>query len=605
MSNPFPRPHTFHIPVMGTGFSIDTPLRVAPFGLTSVVSLVDDLLIERVHGHHAAEAGIAFSKVPPRHPDARSRRIKAYLDFLHERIQAHLGAIRELPLHVPNAKQRYFQLMPDDHPLKLAFKEYMAMARGAARDVLEARLTAAMVAGDIEANIMVKLDRLNTRSVQASLSDAQSALKGFADSIVESSVVFSAGINQALFGFMTRFKEFYRDQSGALRKRITLKVSDFRSALIQARFLAKKGLEVSEYRIESGLNCGGHAFASPGHLLPTILFEFRERRHELIERVQPLIQRFYTKQGWDYSPASEPEPRITVQGGLGTFGEAQRLQEEYQINGTGWASPFLLVPEVTRVAVKTRRQLAEAEEKDLYLSHVSPLGVPFNNLRGSTSEFWTRQRLESGRPGSPCPKGYLISNAEFTDDPICTASREYQTLKFEEVGTQNLDPVQREKVEQQVAVKTCLCDHLGNSALIDLGISGKSAAPEAICPGPNSAYFDREYSLEEMIDQIYGRREDLVPVNRPHMFAKELQLYVDYLDDLVANRGMVEAKPSELKIFLENLESSIGGLRLIGREEAYRGENLASIHAMIDAVRPRIDTLSRKIKSMTEHAQTA
>ena len=35
--------HTFHIPVMGTGFTIDTPLKVARYGIASVVSLVDDL----------------------------------------------------------------------------------------------------------------------------------------------------------------------------------------------------------------------------------------------------------------------------------------------------------------------------------------------------------------------------------------------------------------------------------------------------------------------------------------------------------------------------------------------------------------------------------
>ncbi len=40
--------HTFSIPVMGTGFSIDTPLRVAQYGISSVISLVDDVLIEQM-----------------------------------------------------------------------------------------------------------------------------------------------------------------------------------------------------------------------------------------------------------------------------------------------------------------------------------------------------------------------------------------------------------------------------------------------------------------------------------------------------------------------------------------------------------------------------
>ena len=32
----------------------------------------------------------------------------------------------------------------------------------------------------------------------------------------------------------------------------------------------------------------------------------------------------------------------------------------------------------------------------LYLSGASPLGVPFNNLRNTGSENWTKDRAESG-----------------------------------------------------------------------------------------------------------------------------------------------------------------------------------------------------------------
>ena len=44
--------HTFHIPVLGLGYSIDTPLKVARYGISSVVSIVDDLLIERMREFH-------------------------------------------------------------------------------------------------------------------------------------------------------------------------------------------------------------------------------------------------------------------------------------------------------------------------------------------------------------------------------------------------------------------------------------------------------------------------------------------------------------------------------------------------------------------------
>jgi hypothetical protein len=46
--------HTFHIPVMGTGFTVDSPLRVARYGIDSVISLVDDTLLEAMRCKYAA-----------------------------------------------------------------------------------------------------------------------------------------------------------------------------------------------------------------------------------------------------------------------------------------------------------------------------------------------------------------------------------------------------------------------------------------------------------------------------------------------------------------------------------------------------------------------
>ena len=38
--------HKIHIPVMGICYTADTPIRVAHLGITSVISLVDDGLLE-------------------------------------------------------------------------------------------------------------------------------------------------------------------------------------------------------------------------------------------------------------------------------------------------------------------------------------------------------------------------------------------------------------------------------------------------------------------------------------------------------------------------------------------------------------------------------
>jgi hypothetical protein len=41
--------HTFHIPVMGLAYTIDSPIRVAQYGISSVISIADDELIEKMN----------------------------------------------------------------------------------------------------------------------------------------------------------------------------------------------------------------------------------------------------------------------------------------------------------------------------------------------------------------------------------------------------------------------------------------------------------------------------------------------------------------------------------------------------------------------------
>ena len=289
--------HTIHIPVMGTGFSIDTPIRVAPFGIYSVMSIMDDMLIEKIREHYCNKFNLAFAPITRWSEDARAKRITAYINTVQEIVQIKFKKIKSLPFFETNDKEKYFNMLPDESPLKLAYNKLLEMAPGQKRKTAEKSLTEQMVKGSIDANIMVKLDRINRdrkgNELPAEYSDSKAALRGFANSIVESSIIFSAGINQSLYSYMSEFKDFYRDKTGKMKKKIIIKVSDFRSALIQGKFLAKKGLEVHEFRIESGLNCGGHAFASNGQLLPVLLKEIHEKRDQLAASFKPLIQKYY------------------------------------------------------------------------------------------------------------------------------------------------------------------------------------------------------------------------------------------------------------------------------------------------------------------------
>ncbi len=589
--------HLFHIPVMGTGHSIDSPIRVAHLGIHSVISIVDDLLCEKIRKHYCNEYDLPYTNIPRSAQDGRAQRIRAYLDTVAEIVSTKFEELKNLPLFEGTEKDRYFQLLPDSNSLKNSYNFISTLTDKENRQKFIKTLTERMTPGAIDVNIMAKVDALkndkNGEPLSAEYSDASAALRGFALSTLSSSVVLSAGFNPRLYSYLAEFRDFYRDQAGQLKKNIILKVSDFRSALIQGKFLAKKGLEISEFRIESGLNCGGHAFASEGLLLPVLLKEFREKKDQLAETFRPMIQSFYESQGWDYPDNEETNsaPRITVQGGIGNKGEMRRLLNDFDMDATGWGTPFLLVPEATCVDDVTSAVLADAGTDDVYLSGVSPLGVPFNNIRGTGSEVHTNELISKGKPGSKCPKGYLVSNIEFTEDPICTASAEYQILKINQINESSSSSEQKETEKKRVMEKTCLCTNLGTGSLIRLGVMKPSYGRQAICPGPNIAWFNRLYSLEEMVDHIYGRIESLVPAERPHMFAKELEMYVDYMIELMAVMDDEAPEMRRLRKMHKNLEEGMDYCLEIASQIPYPGENLESIKKTVDQSRKRLDEL--------------
>ena len=589
--------HLFHIPVMGTGHSIDSPIRIAHLGIHSVISVVDDLLCEKIRKHYSAEYNLPYKNIGRSAPDGRAERITAYLDMVAHIVSERFNKIKEEPFFQNSEKDRYFNLLPDENPLKKSYEYARAVTDRALQSDLLKSLTDRMVPGSIDVNIMAKVDALkmdkNDVPLSSEFSDANAALRGFVNSVVSSGLVLSAGFNPRLYSYLSEFKEFYRDKTGEAKKSIILKVSDFRSALIQGKFLAKKGIEVAEFRIESGLNCGGHAFASDGQLLPILLNEFREKREQLQKTFEPMIRSFYESKGWDYPENSDEvaKPKITVQGGIGNSGEQLRLIEDFEMDATGWGSPFLLVPEATCVDEFTTEKLAAAAEKDLYLSNVSPLGVPFNNIRGSGSEIHTKELIEKGKPGSKCPKGFLVSNTEFTENPICTASAQYQILKISQIEESDISTESKSLEKKRVMEKTCLCTNLGTGSLIRLGIMKPDYGRQAICPGPNIAWFNRTYSVDEMVDHIYGRTASLVPKERPHMFAKEMAMYVDYIETMLEQCEPDSPEMKKLDKMRKNLHEGIEFCETISQTKPYGDENLQSLTKACVEQKERLELL--------------
>jgi hypothetical protein len=548
---------------MGLAYTVDSPVKVGRFGISSVVSIIEDTLIERMRQYYYRKINEPYRPIHVTEPDYRAKRITDYLNLLNRIVGGQIERLRESTFETGSELVQYFEMLPEGSFLKKMYRQMLTMHDRHERRKMEQKLRAEVKAGCIDVNIMTKLD--NDRyhangSLIENGSDAVAALRGYANSDLEdSSVIFSAGMNPRLYAYLEQLDVFSEMKDGRFVKKIVVKVSDHRSAIIQGKYLAKKGLWVSEFRIESGLNCGGHAFASDGFMLGPILEEFKNKREILATELFDIYCKALIAKG-KTPPAAHPGIKVTVQGGIGTADEDTFLREYYQVDATGWGSPFMLVPEAVTVDDETLELLAAAGEKDIVLSRNSPLGVPFNYLKGASGEREKYRLAAEGHAGSPCSERLLQSSTEFTEKPICTASVAYIKQKLQQLAQKGISDDERQRKRDAVLARECLCVGLSNPAVHKYQVSpiNNLIAGVTACPGPNLAYFDQIASLREMTDHIYGRANLLRKAYRPHMFISELKIYIAYLREQMPNADWTDARVVKYyRAFCKNMHDAV------------------------------------------------
>ena len=137
--------------------------------------------------------------------------------------------------------------------------------------------------------------------------------------------------------------------------------------------------------------------------------------------------------------------------------------------------------------------------------------------------------------------------------PICRASRGYQRRKLKILAEEGYTQEQLSVMREDILSKSCICNDLGGTVKIKNDID-LDALP-AICPGPNIVNFSRIATLEEMVNHIYGRFNQLIHPDRPHMFERELALYINYLREEIEkiSIGLSTRKQEYFDDFKQNL----------------------------------------------------
>jgi hypothetical protein len=543
---------------MGTAFTIDSALKIARFGIVATASIGDDELCEIIREYYSKKYNLPYTFIDRKVEDHRAKRVTAFLNMTQDIIDSQIRDMRQQPFTDDSDATKYFTLLPKDNPNKALFEKFKKLAPSSPEYVaLEKQLREAIIPGNIEVNIMTKVDKNNFAPDGTPLgensSDAQAGLRGFANSRITGTIVLSAGFNRRLYAYADQLECFAPDKDGLVKKNLIIKVSDYRSALIQGRFFAKKGIRPYEFRVESGINCGGHTFIADGILMGPILQEFKDNIDELSKELIATSNEVLLSRGRKtYNP--DQKVLVSVQGGIGTNAEASFMKRFYPVHATGWATPFLLVPEASTVDKDSLEILRKAGEEDLFLSHVSPLGIRFQLAKHTLSETEKEKKIAAGKTGSACPKRYLVNNTEYTEIPICTASLEYQKKKIAELES-TLTGDALIAVKAAVTRKSCLCEDLAAAALVLYNIPSRRVQTPTVCAGPNLAYFDGIYSLKQMIQHIYGEVNLINHPARPHVFNKELKLYLDYYKEEFA--GMLPTPDAKQIEYVERVNTNL------------------------------------------------
>jgi len=560
--------HTFHIPVMGLAYTIDSPAKVARFGISSVLSIIEDRLIEMMRAHYYPKLNLPYEPITKQDPDCRAKRVTDYLNLLQAIVYDQVSKLKTEAFEIGTEITKYFEMLPEDSIIKNIYVDMIQCTNPSEKAEKQAQLRKKIVAGQIDVNILTKVDGETYDKEGNAIVDGSNAvtvLRGYIKSdLRNSSICLSAGMNPRLYSYLEDKDAFYPNENSQFNKKLIIKVSDYRSALIQGKFLAKKGVWVSEFRIESGLNCGGHAFATTGYLLGPVLEEFKQNREQLIQEMfaiyEPAISQ---KTGFNLKKA--PEMLVTVQGGIGTYEEDEFLRNQYDIASTGWGTPFLLVPEATTVDDNSLQLLSKATEKDVHLSDFSPMGIPFYYLNGTTSDLNKLAMIAQGNPGSACPEKLLQFNTEFTERPICAASKQYQALKLEQLQSQDLSASEYEEKKTQVLGKDCLCVGLSNAASLKYDeLFLKNMKAVNVCPGPNIVNFTEIVSLQKMVDHIYGRTDLVTNKERSHMFIAEIKIYIQYLrNEIRKGKGdtNIPKRKAYYKTYINNMLDAVAYYR--------------------------------------------
>ena len=121
--------HTFHIPVMGLAYTIDSPIRVAQYGIDSVISIMDDELIEKMNAFYSEKFNKPYQEITQKIHDYRAKRITSYLNLVDQIVKEKFENFKVELSESKQAFESYVAMLPNTSELKNALQQVLNEGR--------------------------------------------------------------------------------------------------------------------------------------------------------------------------------------------------------------------------------------------------------------------------------------------------------------------------------------------------------------------------------------------------------------------------------------------------------------------------------------------
>jgi hypothetical protein len=142
---------------MGLAYTIDSPIRVAQYGISSVISITDDELIEKMRAFYSKKFSLPYQEITQKCHDYRAERIKHYLNLVDTIVKDKFENFKNELSESKTVLENYIAMLPNTSAFKEGLQKFIDEGL-LIKDSVKNYLAEHFSPGGIDVNIMTKVD---------------------------------------------------------------------------------------------------------------------------------------------------------------------------------------------------------------------------------------------------------------------------------------------------------------------------------------------------------------------------------------------------------------------------------------------------------------